>query len=222
MSTTDIPPTEPETKKPKAPASAERAPARRTKITGADLTVDPKKHETAVERSYHYWLGALPGLPVENAHFGGRCFPKIEERVGKAADGTSSRSAVIGAVVRLTADSVIKIRDRISRTVVRWRQESSEEAVERMGTGAGRGVESVTDEQRRRRGHLVLIPTAAEIAAKRAAGRPANLYQPQAGDEPVSRYLFAALCPDQQQPGRGDHYPEPLEVTGLEWPGQLD
>ena len=231
MTTNAFPPTEPQSK-PQVDSQSQarqQATPRRTQISGRDLSIDTKKRGPAIEQSHWYWIGALPGLPVEGAHFGGQCFPKMEERVSKSSDGSTIRSPVIGALVRLTADNVKRIRDRLPRTVVRWREEEPEEREDRIGLaettskgGSGKSVDAVTGDHQRRRGHLITIPTEAEIAAKRAAGRAANLYLPRAGDEPASRYLFALLCHNQEQPGRGDHYPAPLETTGLEWPGQLD
>ena len=203
------------------PAKSSKQPT--TKILGSELAFDPKKHERQVERSYWYWIGALPGMPIEHVEIGGQCFPKMEEHITRGAVGETVRAPVIGALVRLTADNVRRIRDRLPRTVVRWRDEDADERSDREGLeGVGQSVDAVLGEPRRRKGYLITIPTESEIAARRAAGRPANLYQARAGDEPASRYLFAQRCTDQSRPGRGDHYPMPLEATGIEFPDSID
>lgn len=208
-----VPPTEP--KQRKAPQKVTVEP----RITGASLSADPSKHKGGVEKSFLYWVGALPGCPVESVTLGGLCFPKMEELVSRGVNGETVRNAVLGSIVRMTEDNLRRIVERLPRTVIRFRP-SSDGPKDAVGHhGAGLGIESVSGDQRRRKGQLITIPTDAETKARRDAGRNTNLYRPGPSDEPAARYLFAVLC-DQKQPGRGDHYPEPLEVTGLDWPSE--
>lgn len=260
MTDSDIPPTEPQTpaasptieSEPKrrgrppgsrnATAVAEPPRSRATKrVLGDALKPDLAQHKEAVRAAAWYWIGALPGCPVENVHIGGQCFPKMEENLVKGADGhQSARSAVIGALVQLTRENVDRILRDLPRTIVRFRSESPEERSDREGlaatighlqaapiepamrqTGVGMKVDVVLGEPRRRKGFLVTIPTAEDVKKRRADGRPTHQYIAQPFDEPCARYLFAKLCEDQSNPTRGGVYPPALEETGLDVPVEI-
>lgn len=221
----DIPPTEPKpestkTKQPRASASGGATatatpPARRTKIAGSALAPDLRRHQAAVETSFWYWIGALPGCPSEHLDLKGIHFPKVMEKVSRGPDGRTVRIPMIGSLVRLTELQIRAMRDRLTRTVIRF---TPSEEPRKTGAGASLGDQA---EIPRRRGSPVTLPSVEEQAERARNGLPTHLYQQSPHDEPAARYLFAVLCHDQERPQRGDHYPEPLEVTGLEWPGEL-
>lgn len=208
---TDIPPTEPRTQR---AAVATPPPKARTRISGASLAPDLEQHKAVIETAYYYWIGALPACPSEHLDLKGVHFPKVVERIVRGADGRTQRIPEIGSIVKLTEPQVRAMRDRLRRTVIRF----AEAAKGPIGVGA-----SLSDQGQipRRRGSPVTLPTAEEVEERRRNGLASNAYRQEATDEPAARYLFAVLCHDQAQPQRGDHYPEPLEVTGLEWPGDL-
>jgi hypothetical protein len=159
-----------------------------------------------------YWIGALPGLPVEHADIGGIHFPKIQEHVIVTANGETRRIPKIGALVRLSREDIEFLIQRLPRTIVRFAAgEHGDDATQR------RGIDAVVGEQRRRRGLLITIPTPEEIEKRRQLGMPTHAYYREPGDEPVANYLFAALASDQQNPERGSYYPDPLSKTGMRW-----
>ncbi len=213
----DVPPTEPIAAPTPLDAATTTATMDETvtRIVGSDLVPDIERHRTALSKVAYYWIGALPGLPVENVSIGGETFPKMEERVINMPGGTTQRSPLIGALVPLTADKVALIRDRLRQTVVRFTDEDDG------GLGVGKTVEAAIGDQKRRRGFLITIPSDAEMAERRKNQLPENRYVPDIRDEPVAKYLFAQLCPDQDRPGRGEHYPPPMIETGIQWPGSL-
>lgn len=216
MSSSEIPPTEPlstigRAKKPKP----EKPP--RKKLSGSAFSVDLEQHKAVMSREYWYWIGTLPSCPTEGAYAGGECFPKMEEVVLKDGAGGSRRVPVIGALVKWDEDKIHLIRDRLQRTVVRFTDHGQKKAAEATGTVSDAMGDNGMN--LRRKGFLITIPTAEEAQKRRDSGIPAIPYSRQALDEPLARYVFAQLCEDQERPGRGEFYPEPLEVTGLEWPG---
>jgi|SRR5688572_1518529 len=232
----DIPPTEPATPTPAATTPAKRGPGRprknaattaaptatatqvsgsMTNIAGSDLVPDLSIHSDAVDVGHFYWIGALPSCPVSHVTIAGECFPKIEEQV-ISLGGQTKRIPVIGAVVRLNKPKIRLMRERLRQTVIRFTSEP--DLIEEPGTGKNIG----DAHQRGRKGHPITIPTS-EFLAERAKNKiPARPYRPTKNDEPVARYLFAQLCRDQDKGERGTTYPDVLEVTGLEWPGELD
>lgn len=222
----DIPPTEPVAtaeappkRRPGRPRKhplpeAVQAPTKRARFAGAELVPDLERHRAAVTTAYWYWIGALPGMPAEWVTLGGECFPKMEEDLVPHPKDPTKRLRLprIGALVRLTRAKFDHIRDHLSRTVVRMTHEPAQVAV-------GPGVQNTgAPVARGRKGFLITIPTAAEVEQRRKANIALNTYTQDPRDEPVARYLFARLCDNQERGERGDSYPEPLEVTGLEWP----
>jgi len=216
MSSHEIPPTEPVTtiartgKKPKAEKPS------RKKLDGSDFAVNLDHHKAVMSRSYWYWIGTLPSCPTEGAYAGGECFPKMEEVVLKDGAGGSRRVPVIGALVKWDQDQIELVRERLQRTVVRFTDGGKKSSAEASGTVSDAMGDNGLN--LRRKGFLITIPTEAEVQQRRESGSPVIPYSRQAGDEPLARYVFAQLCEDQERPGRGEFYPQPLEVTGLEWP----
>lgn len=207
MSDDVIPPTEPQ--KP-AKQQKKAKPARPgVTVAGSQLVPDLEQHRSAVETTTAYWLGTLPGAPVEHIDAAGINFPKVNEIVTKGPDGSTVRIPRIGAVVRLTADKLRRIQSRLSRTVIRFNGEAP--VHEEPGTGQNVGAPHKPG----RKGFLITIPTAEELKIREERGLAARRYQQQTHDEPAARYMFCVPCENQDKPEQGVHYPEPLEVTGL-------
>lgn len=212
-----VPPTEPvESPQVASTATATAAmPAPKRVARGADLVPDLSKHKAGISTSYWYWIGGLPGLPVENVAIGGETFPKMEERV--IVTGTEThRSGVIGALVRLTPEKVKRIREALPRTIIRFT-----EAKGVFARGTGERVDVVMGEPTRRKGFPITIRPEAECIERAKNNFGVDAYEARPHDEPAADYLFAALCVDQSRPTRGEYYPDPLSTTGLEWPGSL-
>ena len=179
-----------------------------SKIPGATLTPDLKKHAASIGKRYAYWIGALPTVPNDVVYLGGIGFPKMTERVTGSGQETK-RFPMIGSVVHMDDDQVRRIQDQIPRVVVRFN-----------GPDTGE-MEGLMPDRPKRKGHLVTIPTDAEIEAARRNNRSRRAYVNEEFDEPVARHIFMALCPDQKRPSTGSTYPEPLSETGIEWPDSL-
>lgn len=196
-----------------------RAPAKpeaRTRIAGSDLTPATGPAPGAA-RAYKYWVGLTPSCPRDYLDVAGINFPKVNELLidDPTRSGKRRRVPVIGSIVTLDEATVLRMRERLSRLVIRF----TDDAGETHEPGAG---ENVGDAHRRpQRGYPIRIPSQDELDAARASGRPLRAYVPQANDVPAARFMFAVLCDDQERGSRGEFYPDPLETTGLEWPDDL-
>ena len=141
-------------------------------------------------------------------------FPKLVEQIIRKRDGAQQRIPMIGSVVRLGRDKLMKLRERLQRTVIRFRDPK----VADIGVGATiAGIEG-----KPRRGAPVTMPAPGENEKRAKSNMPARTYHRDQMDEPAANYLFAVLCDDQEKGNRGQVYPEPLSVTGIEWPGDLE
>lgn len=219
-----IPPTEPvklpirkEAPPAKKKPQTRKMPEKRATLDASSFVPDLDARSPSINEEYCYWIGALPSCPSEHIDLCGIHFPKVTEWVTKARDGgPSQRIPKIGQVVRLNKAQILKLQDRLSRTIIRFR--SAKPANFDNGVGSTfQGVEGAL----RRKGSPVTIPTKQELEARVAAGLPARSYTRQAFDEPAADYLFAQLCDDQDSGSRGEAYPEPLSATGIVWPGEL-
>jgi hypothetical protein len=183
------------------------------KIPGSELAYDVqgKRSSLGITTQAYYWVGLLPDCPKEFAELAGTSFPKTTATLQKeSASGRTVHVPRFGTVTSLTEEQINLMRDKLSRTVIRFRQ-PTRDPLERANVG---------DITERRTGHFITVPTEAEIEERRKAKRAAMRYTPQANDEPAADYMFAVLCEDQDKPRCGDYYPEPLSKTGLEWPGK--
>jgi hypothetical protein len=215
------PATNPDTGKPAVTGRKKKKTAKTaTHVKGADLVPNLTKRSTAAGtlRRYHYWVGITPSCPVEGLYIAGINFPKVNERLvdDPMRSGNKKRVPVIGAIVWLTEQKIELLRDRLPRTVIRFTDDKGEH--EEPGTG-----QNIGDNARRpRRGHAITIPTPDEIKHREVRGKPTRAYAPDTKrDAPAARFMFAQLCEDQDNPRRGEFYPEPLETTGLDWPDKM-
>lgn len=181
------------------------------KNRGADLVPDLEKHRASVATTYWYWIGVLPSCPVGALGLGGEMFPKINENIIRDHSGQQKRVPVIGNIVKLTKPKVDRMRERMSRTVLRFT--SAPTGSSGVGAKVGNNIPP-------RKGYAITIPSDEEIEQRKASKLPARMYYQQEHDEPAARYMFAQLCSDQSSPSRGESYPEVLEKTGLPWPGE--
>lgn len=186
----------------------------RKRVEGSALVPNLQEHQVGVAKRYTYWVGVLPKAPIESLDVAGVSFPKMNERIipDPANPGSKRRVPVIGALVHLTRDKLDLLAERIPNTVIRFLEE--EPVKEEPGTGQNLG----DLHQRARRGHLITIPSAEEVQARKERGKATQQYVPRKGDQPAARFMFAVLCKDQDKPERGEFYPDVLEETGLIWP----
>ena len=187
--------------------AAKKSP-RRIGAKGQDLVPDLAANVDRITVQNWYWIGALPGCPRESLDVGGISFPKMTEAVRLDKSGNTHRVPRIGALAQLTSIQIERIRETLPDRVIRFTGTEPET------DGVGEGLESLDEDNARRKGHAIRIPTSEQVKA----GKRAYTQDPR--DEPAARYLFAELCQNQDRPQYSDRYPEPLEVTGLEWPGE--
>jgi len=219
---TNLPPTKnPDAGKPaKVNAPRRKAAKAKTNIGGSELTANiaERSNSAGTSRRYRYWVGVSPSCPVESIDLAGVNFPKVNANL--VADpmrtGRKKRVPVIGAIVYLDEGKIRKMREKLPRTILRFTSDVGDH--DEPGTG-----ENIGDVARRpRRGQLITIPTDAEIEERRKKGKPTRAYSPNLErDVPASRFMFAVLCEDQENGERREEYPDPLEVTGLQWPDEL-
>jgi hypothetical protein len=195
-------PPAPKTTKPKA-----------TKIAGSSFVPDLAANRVAVAESRWYWVGVTPGCPTESLDCAGINFPKITELIQTGLNGQQQRVPAIGGLCKLTRSQVELMREKMSRTVIRF---------QRPKTAEEEGAEVQFQDQPQlsrpaRKGQLIRIPTAAEIAEREKNGFPTVRYEQSPLDEPAACHMFAEACADQNRPRRGSFYPPPLSETGLVW-----
>lgn len=202
------------TPKPKA-KKAKRPANKRAHTPGRDLVPDLSKHRASVESTRFYWVGVTPDCPVRFVDLAGINFPAHNENLipDPSRPGRKKRQPVVGAIVPMNAEKIDQIRERLARTVIRFTDDKGQK--EEPGTGQNLGDLA----RRPRRGYLITIPREEDVAAREKAGRPTRRYMQQPGDQPAARYMFAKLCTNQTTGNRGDEYPDVLEQTGLDWPG---
>jgi hypothetical protein len=198
------------TTKSKTETFSSAAPPKISKIAAASLVPDLSKFakDGTSATEYLYWCGLDPKAPVEYVNIAGLTFPKASELIVDDPLRTSTRKRipVIGQLERVSLQAMTRLRDLLPRTVVRF-YNSKEEREE---PGTGKNVGDI--HQRPSRGQLITIPTAEAIA------RGVQPYIPSKNDVPIARLIFMQLCADQVRGSRGEFYPDPVEVTGIDWP----
>ena len=154
-----------------AASAEERAPMLRDgtheQFPGAivdDSLQPPLSNLPGSEPTELYWIGTLPGAPVQNIDLGGVHFPLFCEDVANIA-GATQRIRRNGSVVALSETMIKRVHSALRRKVVRWR-------------GADR-----------RKGFLVVIPTDQERTQMAARGRD-RPFRSQPNDEPIGRYVY--------------------------------
>lgn len=214
------PKTNPDVGKPARVArTVAQRPEAKTHIAGSALVPDiaGRRDAAGVARRFRYWVGITPSTPVESIDLAGVNFPKVNELLVPDPMRTSvkRRVPVIGAIVWLDEAQIQRMRERLPRTIIRF----TSTAAQKDEPGTGQNIGDVHAAPRR--GQLITIPTASEIAQRRKTGKATREYIPNANDVPAARFMFAQLCDDQVNGSRGSIYPEALETTGLEWPDEL-
>ena len=210
----DIPPTEP-SRTPHAPRTGKPdvGLSAATLTAGADLVPDIAKHIKGIIGKWWYWIGTLPGCPREHLDIGSTDFPKQVEDVRQDKRGKTIRRGQIGSVRQLTHEQLKRIEADLPQCVIRFTDDTPSPG------GPGDGLEAL--DAPRRKGRPVRIPTNEQVEKAIEDGRPLRPFAGEVTDEPAARYIFAQLCVDQDKPQRSDFYPDPLEVTGLQWPEDL-
>lgn len=158
----------------------------------------PDLSSPAVAKPLRCWVGLLPECPANQADVCGISFVKHTERIVRdPGDPTSTRRVpVVGTIGFLDPDRADEFVQAMKRQIVRTTRE---------------------DEDGRKSGKNIRIPSAASIANAKQGGSTVHPYRPQVGDEPLARYAYLVVLEDGQS--EGAHYPEPIEKTGIEFPG---
>jgi len=193
-------------------AAVATAPEPSTTTPGASLVPDLKSMTRGVIGKWWYWIGTLPGCPREHLDIGSTDFPKQTEDVRVDSRGKTHRRGQIGSVRELTHVQLQRIEDDAPQCVIRFDAKDDTPCP----GGPGDGLDAL--DAPRRKGRPIRIPTNTQATKAIKDGRPMRPYTAEVTDEPAARYIFAQLCDDQNHPQRSDFYPDPLEVTGLEWP----
>lgn len=205
----NVPPLKPASQQTSQQQTSQPKPVR-THFDAHSLEPDIKSAQMAVLDARWYWYGALPECPNWSPAFAGVAFSKFNERIVNK-DGKTTRYPLVGCVSPLTHEQVQAIVGQIKRTVIRFTKPGD-------GRGPGVGGDAVELKTQSRNGALIKIPTEAELDERRKIGLPAERYVASPLDEPVARYIFMLPCTDQEKGNRGTHYPEPMSVTGIDWP----
>lgn len=181
---------------------------------GSDLLPDFSSRDMVLVRHW-FWLGILPTLS-DRSHLSvaGIAFPaSVDKVITRKRQGTehTRRIPTVGQCIPLSKAQIDLLREQLPYCIYRFIDPPREDI-----QGVGDGIEALDEEPRR--GHAIRVYTPESIEARRAAGQPANEYVPEEWDEPLADYLFCIPCENQKRPKCGDEFPEPVSVTGLEWP----
>jgi hypothetical protein len=174
------------------------------------LAANLEAHAPGVIVETAYWIGAFPACCGEGLDVAGINFPKINEEIRKGigSGNNTERIPRIGAIARLSQQKVDEIREKLPQCVIRFKEPET----------ATHQTDALDYTQPRRNGQPIRIPTEAQIKAARKVGRNLPPYVRRPFDEPAARFLFAVPCTDQNNPTRGEAYPESLEDIDIEWP----
>lgn len=179
------------------------------------MLANPAAHANGDDAGFWYWIGVTNDAPFAFALLNGVQFSKVTENVVHEGNETR-RIPRIGDVFFLTVSLAERMLRRLPLVVVRrYANQEVEQDAGRV-KNAGNPYRSST------RGHLITITGPAEAAELRAKSIPVPRYDYDPTDEPVSRYLFAELCPDQDNPMAGMWYPPSLEARAFEYPLALN
>lgn len=179
--------------------------------------LDARRNPT-LSSTHYYWVGLLPKAPVTNVSLAGINFPIANQKLvdDPSSPGNKARIPVVGAILELNEHQILKLQDRLSRTVIRFTEARSV-----LDDGIG---EDIGDELPVRKGFLITIPTEADQKALRERGKAVRDYVAHPNDEPIRDYVYAVPCSSIDEARRkaslGD-YPQPLSETGLEWPDEV-
>ena len=200
-----------------APLTAIKAPASMVAAPGA-LRVSRDAPPKGIAARRWYWLGTLPTLGKRNdVAIAGTTFPRAHETVLDRQGGQSSRRIpMIGYIGYLSRTQIDLIAERRPWMVMRFTEGPQAD----LG-GPGDGIEVLEGKdgtQIGRQGHPIRILTDAECARRREDGAPSGAYTPADWDEDLADHVFCVPCESQEQPRPGVVYPQPLSVTGLDWP----
>ena len=187
---------------------------------GESLKVRRDQPHAGVSERRWFWLGSMPSLGAQNGvHVAGHTFPRTHEIVlDRQAGSASERIPHIGYCAQLSRSEIEVIKERLPFMVFRF-TDGPEFAPDPGGPGDGIEVlRGPLGEQIGRRGYPIRIKSEEEMAMRKKERAPAAQYHPQAWDEDLADHVFCIPCVDQQNPRTGGTYPDPLTVTGLEWP----
>jgi len=128
-----IPPTEPTVaKKPAKPkkAAAPSGPKRGSALAPSNLA----GNREAMRDTRWYWVGTLPGSPVDFVSVAGQTCPKLEEKISWKKDGTQLNVPVIGALLALTKADIARLTGEMKANIgwsaatqatITWKQDVS-------------------------------------------------------------------------------------------------
>ena len=161
----------------------------------------------------YFWVGLFPECPQSVVHLAGVSFQKMTERLyDRPGQERKQRMAQVGGIQKIDAEQMERMAEIISRTVVRFFDEPipvRDDDVELVQTLSESGPV---------RGHVLKAPTKQQLEEAAEYKRSVRPYRPNPHDRNVAHYLYCVPCADQTRPAGGMHLPDPVSVTGLEWP----
>ena len=168
-------------------------------LAAGDSLLSPETPATEL-RMYTYWVGTFENCPAPFLTCGGICFPKGEILLTEnpASKTKKLQHPVIGTLQEMSLAVVQSVITHLPLRVVR---------TARHADSTGKTV-----------GYGVRIPKQSEIDERVAAGRSPGHYVADEKDEPMAKWVYCILCPDQKNPERGHTYPPPVSETGIQWP----
>jgi len=209
MTETEAPETKPAKKKALRKARKKKLP---TSSLAPAVLVNRTAGEGTIVRHW-FWIGTMPSIGDRGSvTVAGIHFPKLHETVSPApaGGGRSERTGHIGQCIHMSRAQMESITECLPRCVYRFTEPPKDVP------GPGEGIEAL--DQTPRRGRPIRIMTDAEIQVRKSTGVPAIEYSPEEWDEPLVDHIFCVPCYNQDAPRPDVVYPDPISVTGVEWP----
>ncbi len=219
MTSTDVPPTEPQRGAAVSPLTVPRA----IEVIAGDALA-PRHAAATPDQAFWYWIGALAALPVGCAHVSGIEVPKSSELLfRRSADPThTERVLVPGTMLKLSRAQLRAFAKALPLKVVRFLKPDSEEVANALSLAEINPVAARADEEQRcPPGTILSIPSAEALEERRRHGGVATgRYVPRAGDRPLAEFVWLQWVDEVSPacPAATARLPKPLSVTGLQIP----
>lgn len=147
----------------------------------------PPSAGAAVEEQYPIWTGLTDDAPRAFYSLAGISFPKLNGVLQKdeSVDHTEVQRTVRGSRNLVTLQQLRDIKDRMSRTVIRFHGRDVESPLEDE-PGSGR--------RHKHRAHeIIKIPRAEDIKKAEKNDQPVHLYRPHPNDVGIAHFCYLAF-----------------------------
>jgi hypothetical protein len=172
------------------------------KLQPSDLL--PPSAGAAIETTYRIWTGLTDDAPRAFYSMAGISFPKLNGLLQKdeAFDNTEVQRTVRGSLNTVTLQQLRDIKNRMSRTVIRFHGRDVESPLEDE-PGSGR--------RHTHRAHeIITIPRPEDIKKAEETDQPVHLYRPHPKDVGIAHFCYLVFADT-----RGHELPQTCAEAGF-------